>query len=180
MSPALAHPADVPRPPAPLDTSRCPPSTVEQYRSPPDEHSGDPVRIGGTTSNAEESCEAVLARHGFIPPSAGNAEIYKREITTTNPVCGVSPSQLALIRRADDTRNAVRDSRSIRTDSHHQVHPKRVLGSSSADLHIPEAKLGSQADRQGPRLQRTRFWQRLRRPRKARPTDEFGPPQRSP
>lgn len=70
---------------------------------------GRPARIGGIVTNAEETFEAVLAGLGVVLLSAGNAEIYRRPGVATVPVRGISPSQLALLWRDEDHREAVRD-----------------------------------------------------------------------
>lgn len=74
-----------------------------------DERDGPPPRIGAVVANAEETFEAVAAGTGIVLLSAGNAAIYTRDGIVTRPVHGLTPSQLALVWRTDDHRDAVRD-----------------------------------------------------------------------
>lgn len=74
-----------------------------------EQRGGGAPRIGATVNNAEETFEAVLSGLGVALLSAGNAEIYRRPGIATVPVAGIPPSQLALLWRADDHRQAIRD-----------------------------------------------------------------------
>ncbi|UZJ33585.1 LysR family transcriptional regulator [Streptomyces endophytica] len=74
-----------------------------------DERDGRPVRIGGVVANADETFEAVSEGLGVVLLSAGNAEIYRRPGVVARPVTGLTPAQLALVRRPDDHRTVLRD-----------------------------------------------------------------------
>lgn len=67
-----------------------------------------PARIAAEVDNAEETFELVASGAGIVLLSAGNARIYQRPGVTTIPVIDLDPSQLAVARRADDRRPAVR------------------------------------------------------------------------
>ncbi|WP_371778320.1 LysR family transcriptional regulator [Streptosporangium subroseum] len=72
------------------------------------DHRRTPARIAATAETADETFEAVASGLGIVLLSAGNAEIYKRENLTCRPVTGLSPSELAVVWRAGDHREAVR------------------------------------------------------------------------
>jgi DNA-binding transcriptional LysR family regulator len=67
-----------------------------------------PVRIATEAETADETFEAVASGLGVVLLSAGNAEIYRREDVVSRPVSGLSPSQLAVVWRTDDSRYATR------------------------------------------------------------------------
>ncbi|MFD4530428.1 LysR family transcriptional regulator [Streptomyces sp. NPDC058470] len=72
------------------------------------DHRRTPARIATMVETAEETFEAVTSGVGIVLLSAGNAEIYRRENVTCRPVTGLSPSELAVIWRTGDQREAVR------------------------------------------------------------------------
>jgi DNA-binding transcriptional LysR family regulator len=72
------------------------------------DHRRTPARIAATAETADESFEAVASGLGVALLSAGNAEIYKREGVVCRPVTGLSPSELAVVWRTADNREAVR------------------------------------------------------------------------
>jgi len=72
------------------------------------DHRRTPARIAATAETADETFEAVTSGLGIVLLSAGNAEIYKREDLICRPVAGLSPSELAVVWRAGDDREAVR------------------------------------------------------------------------
>ncbi|MFC9843784.1 LysR family transcriptional regulator [Streptomyces sp. NPDC060223] len=72
------------------------------------DHRRTPARIAATAATADESFEAVASGLGIVLLSAGNAEIYRRENVSCRPVTGLSPSELAVIWRTGDPREAVR------------------------------------------------------------------------
>jgi DNA-binding transcriptional LysR family regulator len=72
------------------------------------DHRRTPARITATAETADETFEAVSSGVGIVLLSAGNAEIYKRENLICRPVTGLSPSELAVIWRTGDHREAVR------------------------------------------------------------------------
>lgn len=66
-----------------------------------------PACVAATAETADETFEAVASGLGIVLLSAGNAEIYKRENVTCRPVTGLSPSELAVVWRTRDHREAV-------------------------------------------------------------------------
>jgi DNA-binding transcriptional LysR family regulator len=72
------------------------------------DHRRAPARIAATAETADEAFEAVASGLGVVLLSAGNAEIYKREDVVCRPVTGLSPSELAVVWRTGDHREAVR------------------------------------------------------------------------
>ena len=68
-----------------------------------------PVKVGAIIANAEETFAAVEEGSGIVLLSSGNAAIYQRPGVRAIPVTGVSPSQLAVAWRTDDSRGVVRD-----------------------------------------------------------------------
>ncbi|MFI8191642.1 LysR family transcriptional regulator [Streptomyces sp. NPDC085946] len=72
------------------------------------DHRRTPARIAATAETADEAFEAVASGLGVVLLSAGNAEIYQRETVVCRPVTGLSPSELAVVRRTRDHREAVR------------------------------------------------------------------------
>jgi DNA-binding transcriptional LysR family regulator len=69
-----------------------------------DERDGHPVRIGAQAETPDETFEAVAAEQGVTLLSAGNAELYARPGVVTRPVVDLSPAELAVAWRADDSR----------------------------------------------------------------------------
>jgi DNA-binding transcriptional LysR family regulator len=57
---------------------------------------------------AEETFEAVASGLGMSLPAAGNVEIYRRDDVVCRPVTGLSPSELAVVWRTRDSRDAIR------------------------------------------------------------------------
>lgn len=74
-----------------------------------DERGGRPTRIGEVVSNGEETLAAVERGSGVVLLSEGNAELYRRPGIVAVRVTGLSPSELAVVRRRDDERDVVRD-----------------------------------------------------------------------
>ncbi|MET7394924.1 LysR family transcriptional regulator [Dactylosporangium sp. NPDC005572] len=72
------------------------------------DHRRTPARIAATAETAEEAFEAVTSGIGVVLLSAGNAEIYQRANLTCRPVTGLPPSELAVVWRTGDDREAVR------------------------------------------------------------------------
>jgi DNA-binding transcriptional LysR family regulator len=67
-----------------------------------------PARVVAETENADETFEAVAAGVGVALLAGENAEIYPRPDVVYRPVAGLSPSQLAVVWRTKDRREAVR------------------------------------------------------------------------
>ncbi|TDD54285.1 LysR substrate-binding domain-containing protein [Saccharopolyspora elongata] len=63
--------------------------------------------IGAVAEAADEVFEAIAAGLGVVLLAEGNAELYARPGITTRPVAGLSPAELAIAWRAEDTRPAV-------------------------------------------------------------------------
>jgi DNA-binding transcriptional LysR family regulator len=63
--------------------------------------------IGAVAASADEVFEAVSAGFGVVLLAEGNAELYDRPGITTRPVAELSPAELAIAWRTDDTRQAV-------------------------------------------------------------------------
>jgi len=72
-----------------------------------DERTVEP-RVVAEAATAEETFEAVAAGLGVALLAAGNAEIYRRDDVICRPVTDISPSELAVVWRRDDSRRAVR------------------------------------------------------------------------
>jgi DNA-binding transcriptional LysR family regulator len=70
---------------------------------------GRPPRIGAEIASTGETYEALVDGRGVCLLAAGNAPLIALDGVTTRPVRGLSPSQLALAWRADDTRPLVLD-----------------------------------------------------------------------
>lgn len=66
-----------------------------------------PPRVAAEAETAEETLEGVASGLGLALLAAGNAEIYQRGDVVCRPVIGLSPSQLAVLWRADDDRKAI-------------------------------------------------------------------------
>ena len=66
-------------------------------------------RIIAEAANADETFELIAAGVGVALLSAGNAHIYQRPGVRAVAVHDLPPSQLAVARRRDDRRHAVRD-----------------------------------------------------------------------
>ena len=67
-----------------------------------------PPRIAAEAETAEETFEAVASGLGVALLAAGNAELYQRSDVVCRPVTGLPPSQLAVLWRTDDDREAIR------------------------------------------------------------------------
>jgi len=67
-----------------------------------------PARVAATAATTDESLEAVASGLGVVLLSAGNAAIYQRDDIVCRPVTGLSASQLAVVWRTGDDREAVR------------------------------------------------------------------------
>jgi DNA-binding transcriptional LysR family regulator len=70
---------------------------------------GRPARVAAEAANTDEAFELIAAGVGVALLSAGNARIYQRPGVRCAPVPDLAPSELALARRRDDRRQAVRD-----------------------------------------------------------------------
>jgi len=68
-----------------------------------------PPHVVAEAASAEETFELIAAGIGVALLSAGNARIYQRPGVRSVPVTDLTPSELALARRSDDRRHAVRD-----------------------------------------------------------------------
>jgi DNA-binding transcriptional LysR family regulator len=66
-----------------------------------------PPRIAAEAETAEEAFEAVASGLGVVLLAAGNAEIYQRDDVKCRPVTGLSPSELAVLWRTGDDREAI-------------------------------------------------------------------------
>lgn len=73
------------------------------------DHRDRPPTIGSTAHTADEAIEATAAGLGIVLVAAGNAALYADRGVTTLPVVDLSPSVLALVWRADDHRDVLRD-----------------------------------------------------------------------
>ncbi|GAB2666712.1 LysR family transcriptional regulator [Nocardia goodfellowii] len=73
-----------------------------------DARAGRPPIIGGVVSSTEETYEAVLNGDGVVLLARGNAPLVAHDGVVVREVRGVSPSELALAWRRDDTRPLVR------------------------------------------------------------------------
>lgn len=67
----------------------------------------EPVRVTAEAASADEAFEAVANGLGVVLLSAGNAALYERPDVVCRPVTGLSPSELAVVWRAGDNRQAV-------------------------------------------------------------------------
>jgi DNA-binding transcriptional LysR family regulator len=76
-----------------------------------------PPRVVAEAANAEEVFELIAAGVGVALLSAGNARIYQRPGVRCVAVSGLPPSELAVARRRDDRRHAVRDLISAAVDA---------------------------------------------------------------
>lgn len=72
-----------------------------------DARNGRPPRIGAEIASADETYEALVDGRGVCLLATGNTPLIKRGGVVTRPVRGVSPSRLAVARRADDHRPLV-------------------------------------------------------------------------
>ncbi|GAA2590836.1 LysR family transcriptional regulator [Dactylosporangium fulvum] len=72
------------------------------------DHRESPATVSVTATTADETFEAVASGRGVALLAAGNAELYQRDDVVCRPVTGLSPSQLAVVWRTGDTREAVR------------------------------------------------------------------------
>jgi DNA-binding transcriptional LysR family regulator len=66
-------------------------------------------RVIAEAANADETFELIAAGVGVALLSAGNARIYRRPGVRAVAVTELPPSELAVARRRDDSRHAVRD-----------------------------------------------------------------------
>ncbi len=69
---------------------------------------GAPARVVAEAETAEETFEAVASGLGVALLAAGNAAIYARDDLVHRPVSGLAPSELAVVWRTGDDREAVR------------------------------------------------------------------------
>ncbi|WP_207922498.1 LysR substrate-binding domain-containing protein [Micromonospora sp. KC606] len=67
-----------------------------------------PARVVATAETADEAFEMVASGLGVVLLAAGNARIYQREDIVCRAVAGLSPSELAVVWRTGDNREAVR------------------------------------------------------------------------
>jgi hypothetical protein len=74
-----------------------------------DARDGRPPRIGAEIASTDETYEALMDGQGICLLAAGNTPLIALEGVITRPVRGLSPSQLALARRAGDHRPLVLD-----------------------------------------------------------------------
>jgi DNA-binding transcriptional LysR family regulator len=72
-----------------------------------DDRGGRPPLIGAEIASTDETYEALVDGRGVCLLAAGNAPLVTLGGVTTRPVHGISPSQLALAWRSDDTRPLV-------------------------------------------------------------------------
>lgn len=72
------------------------------------DHRQEPARVVAEAENAAETFELVAAGVGVALLSAENAEISLRSDVVCRPVTGLSPSELAVVWRTRDHREAVR------------------------------------------------------------------------
>jgi DNA-binding transcriptional LysR family regulator len=72
-----------------------------------DARGGRPPLIGAEIASTDETYEALVDGRGVCLLAAGNAPLVTLGGVTTRPVRGISPSQLALAWRSDDTRPLV-------------------------------------------------------------------------
>jgi DNA-binding transcriptional LysR family regulator len=72
------------------------------------DHRPAPARVVATAETADEALEAVASGLGVVLLAAGNAKIYQREDIVYRPVTGLPPSELAVVWRTGDDREAVR------------------------------------------------------------------------
>jgi DNA-binding transcriptional LysR family regulator len=70
---------------------------------------GRPARVAAEAANADEAFELIASGVGVALLSSGNARIYQRPGVRSVPVADLTPSELAVARRRDDRRRAVRD-----------------------------------------------------------------------
>jgi DNA-binding transcriptional LysR family regulator len=80
---------------------------LRDYWLAPEARGGREPSIGAVIHNPDETYEALVDGRGVCLVALGNAPLLTRGDVVTRPVADVSPSQLALARRADDTRPAV-------------------------------------------------------------------------
>ncbi|WP_333766921.1 LysR family transcriptional regulator [Streptomyces sp. IBSBF 2435] len=67
-----------------------------------------PATVAATAETADEAFEAVASGLAVVLLSAGNAEIYHRDNVICRPVPDLPPSELAVLWRTPDHRDAVR------------------------------------------------------------------------
>ncbi|GAA4640874.1 hypothetical protein GCM10023196_107840 [Actinoallomurus vinaceus] len=84
------------------------------------DHRETPARVATAVETADETFEAVASGLGVALLAAGNADIYRRDDLVYWPVGGLSPSELAVVWRTGDDREAVRvftEACCLRTDA---------------------------------------------------------------
>ncbi|MCI2417821.1 LysR family substrate-binding domain-containing protein [Saccharopolyspora sp. K220] len=79
--------------------------------------------IGAVAGSADEVFEAIAAGLGVVLLAEGNAKLYNRPGITTRPVIGLTPAELAIAWRTNDTRLAVQAFRNALEESEHNVSP---------------------------------------------------------
>ncbi|MGP4019119.1 LysR substrate-binding domain-containing protein [Saccharopolyspora sp. 5N708] len=72
-----------------------------------DARAGRAPVIGAVAGSADEVFEAIAAGLGVVLLAEGNAALYSRPGITTRPVTGLTPAELAIAWRTNDTRPAV-------------------------------------------------------------------------
>ncbi|MEU8873771.1 LysR family transcriptional regulator [Streptomyces javensis] len=88
-----------------------PPSAgaLREYWLATDTRGGRPPIVGAEIASTEETYEALVDGRGICLLASGNAPLITLGGVVTRPVRGISPSQYALARRADDHRPLVLD-----------------------------------------------------------------------
>lgn len=88
-----------------------PPSAgpLREYWLATDARDGRPPVVGAEIAGTEETYEALVDGRGVCLLAGGNAPLITLGGVVTRPVRGISPSQYALARRADDHRPLVLD-----------------------------------------------------------------------
>jgi DNA-binding transcriptional LysR family regulator len=82
---------------------------LREYWLATDARDGRPPVIGAEVSSVGETYEALMDGRGVVLLASGNAPLVALDGVITRPVCGLSPSQLALAWRQADIRPLVRD-----------------------------------------------------------------------
>jgi DNA-binding transcriptional LysR family regulator len=88
-----------------------PPSAgvLRDYWLATEDRHGHPVRIGAQAASPDAAFEAIASEQGIAILSAGNAELYARPEIVSVPIADLTPAQLAIAWRADDTRAIIRE-----------------------------------------------------------------------
>ncbi|MGF1431621.1 LysR substrate-binding domain-containing protein [Kitasatospora sp. LaBMicrA B282] len=81
---------------------------LRDYWLAPEARAGRAPLIGAVVHNPDETYEALVDGRGVCLVATGNIPLLTRGDVTTRPVTDISPSQLALAWRTDDTRPLVR------------------------------------------------------------------------